>query len=110
MREARSDGQREGGRGGPRGGARGRGRGRGFNQEFAEDENAFGSNNGFSGRYSAPVDGESGKVSERRVVYGGTRGGFRGGRRGGFNNGDAAEGEGERPRRVYDRRSGTGRG
>ncbi|KAH0644191.1 hypothetical protein KY284_032075 [Solanum tuberosum] len=110
VRDARSDGQRGGGRGGPRGGARGRGRGRGFNQDFAADENAFGSNNGSSGRYSAPEDGESGKVSERRGGYGGSRGGFHGGRRGGFNNGDAAEGEGERPRRVFDRRSGTGRG
>ncbi|KAL3360322.1 hypothetical protein AABB24_013655 [Solanum stoloniferum] len=110
VREARTDGQRGGGRGGPRGGARGRGRGRGFNQEFTDDGNAFGSNNGFSGRYSAPEDGESGKVSERRGGYGGSRGGFHGGRRGGFNNGDAAEGEGERPRRVFDRRSGTGRG
>ncbi|MCD7466899.1 hypothetical protein HAX54_003978 [Datura stramonium] len=108
VREARNDGQPRGGRGGPRGGARGRGRG--FNQEFADDENTFGSNNGFSGRYRAPEDGESGKVSERRGGYGGSRGGFRGGRRGGFNNGDAAEGEGERPRRVFDRRSGTGRG
>ncbi|KAM3270947.1 RGG repeats nuclear RNA binding protein A [Capsicum chacoense] len=110
VREARSEGQRGGGRGGPRGGARGRGRGRGFNQEFADEENAFGSNNGFSGRSSAPEDGESGKVSERRGGYGGSRGGFRGGRRGGFNNGDAAEGDGERPRRMFDRRSGTGRG
>ncbi|KAL3360333.1 hypothetical protein AABB24_013655 [Solanum stoloniferum] len=110
VRDARSDGQRGGGRGGPRGGARGRGRGRGFNQDFAADENAFGSNNGSSGRYSTPEDGESGKVSERRGGYGGSRGGFHGGRRGGFNNGDAAEGEGERPRRVFDRRSGTGRG
>ncbi|KAL3329589.1 hypothetical protein AABB24_033769 [Solanum stoloniferum] len=109
VREARSDGQR-GGRGGPRGGARGRGRGRGFNQDFAADENAFGSNNGFSGRYNAPENGESGKVSERRGGYGGSRGGFYGGRRGGFNNGDAAEGEVERPRKVFDRRSGTGRG
>ncbi|KAL3329584.1 hypothetical protein AABB24_033769 [Solanum stoloniferum] len=109
VREARSDGQR-GGCGGPRGGARGRGRGRGFNQDFAADENAFGSNNGSSGRYSAPEDGESGKVSERRGGYGGSRGGFHGGRRGGFNSGDAAEGEVERPRRVFDRRSGTGRG
>ncbi|KAJ8538691.1 hypothetical protein K7X08_029987 [Anisodus acutangulus] len=108
VREARSDGQR-GGRGGPRGEARGGGRG--FDQESAADENAFGSNNGFSGgRYRAPEDGESGKISERRGGYGGPRGGFRGGRRGGFNNGDAAEGEGERPRRVFDRRSGTGRG
>ncbi|CAN4077344.1 unnamed protein product [Withania somnifera] len=75
VREARSDSQRGGGRGGPRGGARGRGRGRGFNQEFAADDNAFGNNNGFSGRYSAPEDGESGKVSERRGGYGGSRGG-----------------------------------
>ncbi|KAL3329579.1 hypothetical protein AABB24_033769 [Solanum stoloniferum] len=105
VREARTDGQRGGGRGGPRGGARGRG----FNQEFADDGNAFGSNNGFPGRYSAPEDGESGKVSERRGGYGGSRGGFHGGRRGGFNNGDGA-GEGERPRRVFDRRSGTSRG
>ncbi|XP_015158493.1 H/ACA ribonucleoprotein complex subunit 1-like isoform X2 [Solanum tuberosum] len=110
VREARSDGQRGGGRGGPRGGARGRGRGRGFNQDFAADENAFGSNNGFSGRYSAPENGEPGKVSERRGGYGGSRGGFYGGRRGGFNNGDTAEGEVERPRKVFDRRSGTGRG
>ncbi|XP_015084817.1 RGG repeats nuclear RNA binding protein A-like isoform X1 [Solanum pennellii] len=110
VREARSDGQRGGGRGGPRGGGRGRGRGRGFNQDFAADENAFGSNNGFSGRYSAPENGESGKVSERRGGYGGSRGGFYGGRRGGFNNGDAGDGEIERPRRVFDRRSGTGRG
>ncbi|XP_060179909.1 RGG repeats nuclear RNA binding protein A-like [Lycium barbarum] len=112
VREARSDGQRGGGRGGPRGGARGggRGRGRGFNQEFADEENTFGSNSGFSGRSRAPEDGESGKVSDRRGGYGGPRGGFRGGRRGGFNNGDSAEGEGERPRRVFDRRSGTGRG
>ncbi|OIT23663.1 PREDICTED: plasminogen activator inhibitor 1 RNA-binding protein-like [Nicotiana attenuata] len=112
VRDARSDAQRGGGRGGPRGGGRGRapGRGRGFNQESADDENAFGSNNGFSGRYRVQEDGESGKLSERRGGYGGPRGGFRGGRRGGFSNGDAAEGEGERPRRVFDRRSGTGRG
>ncbi|CAN4076012.1 unnamed protein product [Withania somnifera] len=110
VREARSVSQRGGGRGGPRGGARGRGRGRGFNQEFADEDNGFVNNNGFSGRYSAPEDGESGKVSERRGGYGGSRVGFRGGRRGGFSNGDAAEGEGERPRRVFDRRSGTGRG
>ncbi|XP_055819702.1 RGG repeats nuclear RNA binding protein A-like isoform X2 [Solanum dulcamara] len=110
VREARTDGQRGGGRGGPRRGALGRGRGRGFNQEFAADENAFGRNNGFSGRNSAPEDGESGKLFERRGGYSGSGGGFRGGRRGGFNNGDAADGEGERPRRVFDRRSGTGRG
>ncbi|XP_059299186.1 RGG repeats nuclear RNA binding protein A-like [Lycium ferocissimum] len=108
VREARNDGQRGGGRGGPRGGFRGRGRGRGFNQDFADGENTFGSSNGLSGGYKAPEDGESGRPSERRVGYGGPRGAFRGGRRGGFSNGDAADGE--RPRRAFERRSGTGHG
>ncbi|KAF3614735.1 putative plasminogen activator inhibitor 1 RNA-binding protein-like isoform X1 [Capsicum annuum] len=107
VREARNDGQRGGGRGGPRGGLRGRGRG--FNQEFVDGENTFGSTNGFSGGYRASEDGESGKPSERRGGYGGPRGGVRGGRRGGFSNGDDAV-DGERPRRVFERRSGTGRG
>ncbi|XP_009772180.1 RGG repeats nuclear RNA binding protein A-like isoform X2 [Nicotiana tabacum] len=108
VREARNDGQRGGGRGGPRGGFGGRGRGRGFSQYPADGENTFGSSNGFSGGYKASEDGESGKHSERRVGYGGPRGEFRGGRRGGFSNGDAADGE--RPRRAFERRSGTGRG
>ncbi|KAK4365842.1 hypothetical protein RND71_013722 [Anisodus tanguticus] len=106
VREARNDNQRGGGRGRPHGGFRGRGRG--FNQDFADGENTFGSSNGFSGGYKASEDGESGKPSERRVGYGGPRGGFRGGRRGGFSNGDAADGE--RPRRAFERRSGTGHG
>ncbi|KAJ0910507.1 putative hyaluronan/mRNA-binding protein [Helianthus annuus] len=38
----------------------------------------------------------------------GSRGGFRGGRRGGFANGDVEDGD--RPRRPYERRSGTGYG
>ncbi|MCD7469062.1 hypothetical protein HAX54_007682 [Datura stramonium] len=106
VRESRYEGQRGGGRGGPRGGGRGRGRGRGFNQDFSDGENTFGSNNGFSGVYKAPEDGESGRSFERRGGgYGGPRGGFRGGRRGGFGNEEAADGD--RPRRVYDRRSGT---
>lgn len=109
VREARNDGQRGGGRGGPRGGFRGRGRGRGFNQDFADGENTFGSSNGFSGGYKASEDGETGKSFERRGGYGGPRGGFRGGRRGGFSNGDDAA-DGERPRRAFERRSGTGRG
>lgn len=110
VRESRYEGQRGGGRGGPRGGGRGRGgRGRGFNQDVADGENTLGNNNGFSGVYKAPEDGESGRTFERRGGgYGGPRGGFRGGRRGGFNNEEG--GEGDRPRRVYDRRSGTGRG
>ncbi|XP_022845952.1 RGG repeats nuclear RNA binding protein A-like [Olea europaea var. sylvestris] len=99
---------REVGNGGPRGGGRGAGRGRGFNRE-SMDENTFGNNNGYSGRHRVSEEGDDGKPSERRS-YGGPRGGggFRGGRRGGFSNGDTAEGE--RPRRAFERRSGTGRG
>ncbi|XP_059275881.1 RGG repeats nuclear RNA binding protein A [Lycium ferocissimum] len=109
VKESRYEGQRGGGRGGPRGGGRGRGQGRGFNRDFADGENTFGGNNGFSGVSKAPEDGESGRSFERRGGgYGGPRGGFRGGRRGGFNNEEGADGD--RPRRVFDRRSGTGRG
>ncbi|KAJ8526724.1 hypothetical protein K7X08_029201 [Anisodus acutangulus] len=101
VRESRYEGQR--------GGGRGRGQGRGFNRDFADGENTFGGNNDFSRVYKAPEDGESGRSFERRGGgYGGPRGGFRGGRRGGFNNEEGAEGD--RPRRVFDRRSGTGRG
>ncbi|KAJ6701211.1 HYALURONIC ACID-BINDING PROTEIN 4 [Salix koriyanagi] len=63
--------------------------------------------NGFTGGLRPSEDGEAGRTSERHG-YGAPRGGFRGGRRGGYSNGEA--GEGERPRRLYDRRSGTGRG
>ncbi|KAL2525189.1 Hyaluronan/mRNA binding family [Abeliophyllum distichum] len=102
---------REASNGGPRGGVRGAGRGggrgRGFIRE-STDENTFG-NDGYSGRLKVSEDGDDGKPSERRS-YGGPRGGggFRGGRRGGFSNGDTVEGE--RPRRAFERRSGTGRG
>ncbi|KAA0038491.1 plasminogen activator inhibitor 1 RNA-binding protein-like [Cucumis melo var. makuwa] len=71
--------------------------------DSANNEN--GGRNGFSDRYQTPEDGE--KAAERRG-YGAPRGSFRGPRRGGFSNGEAEEGE--RPRRVYERRSGTGRG
>ncbi|KAE8698111.1 plasminogen activator inhibitor 1 RNA-binding protein-like isoform X2 [Hibiscus syriacus] len=95
VREART----EPGRGGGRGGGRGRGfGGRGFNRD----------SNAFSGGYRPSEEGEERKQTERRGGYGGPRGSFRGGRRGGFNDGES--GEGERSRRVYDRRSGTGRG
>ncbi|KAK6947521.1 Stm1-like, N-terminal [Dillenia turbinata] len=114
VREARNDSGRGGGRGGARGFGRGRGErgGRGsFNRErdSSNNENSFSSNNGYSGGYRPSDDGEAGKPSERRGGYGGPRGPFRGGRRGGFNDGEAADGE-QRPRRVYDRRSGTGHG
>ncbi|KAF7826341.1 RGG repeats nuclear RNA binding protein A-like [Senna tora] len=108
VREARNEVSR-GGRGGGRGG-RGYGRGRGgsgFNREFSNDENSFVASGGPAGQ-GAFAEGEAGKSSERRG-YGGPRGSFRGGgRRGGFSNGDAGE-EG-RPRRAFERRSGTGRG
>ncbi|TYK31085.1 plasminogen activator inhibitor 1 RNA-binding protein-like [Cucumis melo var. makuwa] len=71
--------------------------------DSANNENS--GRNGFSDRYQTPEDGE--KAAERRG-YGAPRGSFRGPRRGGFSNGEAEEGE--RPRRVYERRSGTGRG
>ncbi|KAJ4956093.1 hypothetical protein NE237_012876 [Protea cynaroides] len=105
VREAKNEVARGGSRGG-----RGYGRGRGgFNRdrEVGDNENAY-SNNGVSGGYSAaPEDGDTGKPTERRG-YGGPRGGYRGGRRGGF--GDGELGDSERPRRVFERRSGTGRG
>lgn len=109
MREGRTDGQRGGGRTGGRG--TGRGRGGRFGRDSADNENPFSSNNGFSLGHRQPEEGDLEKSSERRG-YGGPRGSFRGGprggRRGGYNDGEAAEGE--RPRRVYERHSGTGRG
>lgn len=103
MREARNENSR--GRGGGRGFGRGRGGGGGFNRDSANNEsNAPGGKNGFSDRYLPPEEGEKG---EKRG-YGGPRGSFRGPRRGGFSNGEAEEGE--HPRRMFDRRSGTGRG
>ncbi|KAJ9556229.1 hypothetical protein OSB04_010843 [Centaurea solstitialis] len=106
VQEARNDSQRGGGRFGGRGTGRGGRGGRGYNRDSADNENSYGTNNGFSGGYRPSEDGDVEKSSERRG-YGGPRGGFRGGRRGGYANGDS---EGERPRRVFERRSGTGRG
>ncbi|KAL2472088.1 Hyaluronan/mRNA binding family [Abeliophyllum distichum] len=104
VKEAKDEGQRGRGRGAGRGG----GRGRGFNRDSADNE-TFGNNNGFAGGYRVSEDGDAGNQSERRP-YGGPRGGggSRGGRRGGFSNGDTPDGE--RPRRAFERRSGTGRG
>ncbi|KAE8683973.1 phospholipase A(1) DAD1 [Hibiscus syriacus] len=100
VREAKN----EPGRGGGRGTGRGRGRG---GSGFNSDSNFSDNSNGFSGLHRLSEEGEGGKQTERRG-YSGPRGSFRGGRRGGFNSGES--GEGERPRRLYDRRSGTGRG
>lgn len=110
MREAKSEVGRGGGRGGGGGGGgRGyaRGQGGGFTRDSVNKENNFGNNNGFSGGYRPTEEGDAGKTLERRGS-GGPRGPFRGGPRGGFSNGEDAEGE--RPRRAYERRSGTGRG
>ncbi|KAK1408012.1 hypothetical protein QVD17_39642 [Tagetes erecta] len=107
VQEAKADGQRGGGRYGGRGNGRGGRGGRGINRDFADNENSYGTNNGFNGGYKPSEDGDVDKSSERRA-YNGPRGGYRGGRRGGYTNGDAADGE--RPRRVFERRSGTGRG
>ncbi|KAK9274609.1 hypothetical protein L1049_021859 [Liquidambar formosana] len=107
VRESRNEGGRGGGRGSGRGYGRGRGGG-GFNRDSVNNESMFDNNNGFSGGYRPPEEGDSENPSERRGGYGGPRGSFRGGRRGGVSNGEA--GEGERPRRVFERRSGTGRG
>uniref|UniRef100_A0A1J3DXY8 Hyaluronan/mRNA-binding protein domain-containing protein n=1 Tax=Noccaea caerulescens TaxID=107243 RepID=A0A1J3DXY8_NOCCA len=99
VREARSDA--------PRGGGRGFNRGRGgYNRDFGGGDRP-GGNNGFSGGYSK--SSEEGDVSRRGGDGGGggARGSIRGGRRGGSSN---EGGDGERPRRTYERRSGTGRG
>ncbi|MQL41394.1 hypothetical protein EI012_26150, partial [Escherichia coli] len=98
VREVRNENSR-GGRGGGHGYGRGRG-GSGFNR----DENSFAAPAG----QGAP-EGEIGKPSER-LEYGGSRGPYRGGRggRGVFSNGEV--GENARPRRVFERHSGTGHG
>lgn len=92
VREARSDAPRGGG---------GFGRGRGGN-----NREGSGGNNRYSGGYSKPSEERdvSKPSYERRGGGGGGYGGPpRGGRRG-------EAGEGERPRRTFERRSGTGRG
>ncbi|KAA8515840.1 hypothetical protein F0562_018549 [Nyssa sinensis] len=111
VREAKNEAGRGGGRGGGRGYGRGRGgggggRGGGFNRDLANNENSFNSS-GFSAGQGAPEEADAEKLSERRGGYGGPRP-SRGGRRGGFSNGEV--GDGERPRRVFERRSGTGHG
>ncbi|WOK96985.1 hypothetical protein Cni_G05693 [Canna indica] len=71
--------------------------------------------NGFSKGYGGVVseEGSADKPSEReRGGYGSQRQSFRGGRRGGYGNenGEAGNDSERPPRRMYDRRSGTGRG
>ncbi|KAF5775614.1 putative hyaluronan/mRNA-binding protein [Helianthus annuus] len=104
VREARNEGGR-GGRGGRGYGRGGRG-GRGYDRDSANNEGSFG-NRAISGGQGGTEE-SNGRSFERRGGYGGPRGGFRGGRQGSFGNGDAEDGE--RPRRTFDRRSGTGHG
>uniref|UniRef100_A0A803LUH2 Hyaluronan/mRNA-binding protein domain-containing protein n=1 Tax=Chenopodium quinoa TaxID=63459 RepID=A0A803LUH2_CHEQI len=76
----------------------------GANRDFAaNNDEAFANENGASMAYK-----EERGQTERRGGYVGSRGVYRGGRRGGFGNGEISEGE--RPRRTFERRSGTGRG
>ncbi|GFY92736.1 hyaluronan [Actinidia rufa] len=105
VREAKSEVGRGRGSGGGRGYGRGRGGG-GFNRDSG-NEKSF-SNSGYSGVQGSTEETDTGKPSERRGGYGGPRGSVRGGRRGALSNGEA--GDGEQPRRVFERRSGTGRG
>ncbi|KAI3449048.1 hypothetical protein Pfo_005713 [Paulownia fortunei] len=108
VREAKSESAR-GGRGGGRGYGRGRGAGGGSYRDSTHNENSHG-NREISAGQGAPDEADAGKPYERRGGYGGPRGPFRGGRRGGFSNGEMGEGDQDRPRRPFDRRSGTGQG
>ncbi|KAG8363450.1 hypothetical protein BUALT_Bualt19G0023800 [Buddleja alternifolia] len=105
--DAKSESAR-GGRGG-RGYGRGRGGDGGSYRDFSRNENSHG-NREISDGQSAPDEADAGRSYERRGGYVGPRGPFRGGRRGGFSNGEAGEGDLDRPRRPFDRRSGTGHG
>lgn len=111
VRESRNEGGRGGrGYGGGRGGGRGYGGGRGgrgFGRDYSSNEENSFPVSGAPGSQGPIEEGDAAKSSERRS-YGGPRGPYRGGRRGGFSNGEAGE-EG-RPRRTFERRSGTGRG
>ncbi|KAL2491232.1 Hyaluronan/mRNA binding family [Abeliophyllum distichum] len=111
VREGKSEFAR--GRGGGRGYGRGRAGGGGSNRESTNNENSY-KNRDFSGGPAANEEADTGKSFERSGGFGSPRGSFRGGRRGGFNNGEVLDGERdqeqERPRRAFDRRSGTGRG
>ncbi|PNX75656.1 plasminogen activator inhibitor 1 RNA-binding protein, partial [Trifolium pratense] len=109
VREARNEPSR-GGRGGGRGFGRGRGGGGsgggGYGRDFSNDDNSLPAPPANQGSF----EGDSGNPTERRG-YGAPRAPYRVGgerRRGGFSNGEAGE-EG-RPRRTFDRHSGSGRG
>ncbi|XP_073150051.1 RGG repeats nuclear RNA binding protein A-like [Henckelia pumila] len=108
VREAKTESGRGGGSRG-RGYGRGRGAGSGFNRDSTNSSNSAG-NKVTSGAQGTNDEADSRGPSGRRGGFGGPRSPFRGGRRGGFSNGGEDEGERERPRRTFDRHSGTGRG
>ncbi|XP_042465622.1 RGG repeats nuclear RNA binding protein A-like [Zingiber officinale] len=97
-------------RGGAGRGGLGRGRGgRGPNREFGNDyANGFSRNYGGVGGEDGDTDKPEKERPTRQPFGGGRRGGYGG--RGGYGN-DESGGDSERPpRRLYERRSGTGRG
>ncbi|KAL6498750.1 hypothetical protein OROGR_028297 [Orobanche gracilis] len=99
----------QGGRGGGRG--YGRGGGGGFQRDSTLNENLYGNREFYAGQGAPEADVE--KPYERRRPrggYGGPRELSRDGRRGDFNNGESREGDHGRPRRQFDRHSGTGQG
>lgn len=109
MREAWSGGvpgRGGAGCGGPASGRGARGGRNGPNREF-----------GFAGGYGGGEDGDAVKPFEREKNFDGGHGAYvgrrqssRGGRRGGYGNGEAGGDSEPPPRRIYERRSGTGRG
>ncbi|KAK8936306.1 hypothetical protein KSP39_PZI013611 [Platanthera zijinensis] len=119
VRESRShtaDGRGTAVRGAPGRGTGGRGAGIGQSRDFGNGNSSRYGGGGGGGGYrsgSAPEEGDTSKPLEvERGSYGQPRGPFRGVRRGGYADGNADGGaDSERPqRRVYERRSGTGRG
>ncbi|CAL9074502.1 RGG repeats nuclear RNA binding protein A-like [Musa acuminata AAA Group] len=102
------------GRGGPVRGRGGRGGPMSQNRDFGN-----GNTGGASRVYESAdgagggEDGDAGRLQERdrpprQPFSGGRRGGYGG--RGGYRNGEAVDDSERPPRRMYDRRSGTGRG
>ncbi|KAG6530381.1 hypothetical protein ZIOFF_012611 [Zingiber officinale] len=95
-----------------RGGAgRGRGGGRGPNRDFG-NENSNGYNRPYGGGRGGGEDGEVDKPERVRPPHQpfscGRRGGYGG--RGGYGNGEFGGNSERPPRRLFERRSGTGRG
>ncbi|KAJ4870151.1 Hyaluronan / mRNA binding family [Raphanus sativus] len=92
------------GKNGPGGVRGGRGRSGGFNREQRNNDGPA-NENGYAGGYRRSEEGDGARRGGSSV------GGYRGrggGRRGGFNSGES--GDFERPRRNFDRQSGTGHG